>query len=123
MGPPAEIRFDQEDVAAFARASGDVNPLHVDPQAARRSPFGGCVVHGCLLGIGMLGSLPDALLASVRSLDLSFSSPLLVGALAITMPAGNVSVNARPDCAGLPAPLAMVKVRVDVCVTPMVGVP
>jgi NAD(P)-dependent dehydrogenase (short-subunit alcohol dehydrogenase family) len=82
VDPPAEIRFDQEDVAAFARASGDVNPLHVDPQAARRSPFGGCVVHGCLLGIGMLGSLPDAVLASVRSLDLSFSSPLLVGATA-----------------------------------------
>jgi NAD(P)-dependent dehydrogenase (short-subunit alcohol dehydrogenase family) len=74
-----KLRFDQEDVAAFARASGDVNPLHVDSQFGRGSPFGGCVVHGSLLGIGMLGHLPDEVLAGARFLDLSFSAPLLVG--------------------------------------------
>jgi acyl dehydratase len=29
-----------EHVAAFARALGDENPLYVDPEAARRGPFG-----------------------------------------------------------------------------------
>ena len=29
-----------EHVAAFARALGDANPLYVDPEAARRGPFG-----------------------------------------------------------------------------------
>jgi len=29
-----------EHVAAFARALGDPNPLYVDPEAARRGPFG-----------------------------------------------------------------------------------
>jgi acyl dehydratase len=32
-----------EHVAAFARALGDENPLYVDPEAARRGPFGGIV--------------------------------------------------------------------------------
>ena len=32
-----------EHVAAFARALGDENPLYVDPDAARRGPFGGIV--------------------------------------------------------------------------------
>ncbi len=32
-----------EHVAAFARALGDPNPLYVDPEAARRGPFGGLV--------------------------------------------------------------------------------
>ena len=32
-----------EHIAAFARALGDPNPLYLDPEAARRGPFG-CVV-------------------------------------------------------------------------------
>ncbi len=79
MASQTKLHFDQEDVAAFARASGDANPLHVDSQFGRRSAFGGCVVHGSLLGIGMLGHLPDEVLAAARFLDLSFSAPLLVG--------------------------------------------
>ncbi len=38
--------FSLEDQLAFARLSGDFNPLHVDPVAARRSLFGRPVVHG-----------------------------------------------------------------------------
>jgi acyl dehydratase len=32
-----------EHVAAFARALGDADPLYVDPEAARRGPFGGLI--------------------------------------------------------------------------------
>lgn len=35
-----------EQSQSFSRLSGDRNPLHVDPVAARRLQFGGCVVHG-----------------------------------------------------------------------------
>src|SRR6266436_817664 len=38
--------FSQDDQLAFAALSGDYNPLHVDPLAARRSMFGEQVVHG-----------------------------------------------------------------------------
>jgi len=41
-----ERAFSLADQAAFAVLSGDFNPMHVDPQAARRLQFGRPVVHG-----------------------------------------------------------------------------
>lgn len=40
------IRFTQADIDWFAMASGDYNPVHADPVAARRLITGGTVVHG-----------------------------------------------------------------------------
>lgn len=39
-----------EDVEAFGRLSGDLNPLHMDEQFAAGTPFGQRVVHGLLTG-------------------------------------------------------------------------
>jgi 3-oxoacyl-[acyl-carrier protein] reductase len=39
-----------EEVDAFARLSGDLNPLHLDAGYARRQGFSGRVVHGALVG-------------------------------------------------------------------------
>ena len=39
----------QERIDQYAAASGDYNPIHVDPAFAARSPFGGTVAHGMLL--------------------------------------------------------------------------
>ena len=39
-------RFTFEDQLEFAEISGDWNPMHVDPIAARRTIYGGVVVHG-----------------------------------------------------------------------------
>lgn len=46
---PVERTFTPADIAAFAELSGDWNPLHTDPVAARRTHFGECVVHGVFL--------------------------------------------------------------------------
>ena len=45
-----EHAFSAEDVAAFARLSGDSNPIHLDAAAARSAGFDRPVVHGVLVG-------------------------------------------------------------------------
>jgi 3-hydroxybutyryl-CoA dehydratase len=45
-------------IAAFARLSGDFNPVHVDEEFARRTPFGRTIAHGPMalaLAAGILG--------------------------------------------------------------------
>jgi NAD(P)-dependent dehydrogenase (short-subunit alcohol dehydrogenase family)/acyl dehydratase len=75
-----DLSFSAGDLERFAAASGDRNPLHLDPDFARRTPFGACIVHGALVAIGMLGSVPPEVLAAVRSLRLRLNGPVLPGA-------------------------------------------
>ncbi len=39
----------QEKIDAYARASGDGNPLHTDPAFAATTQFGGTIAHGMLV--------------------------------------------------------------------------
>lgn len=50
IGRRAELRhtFRPVDVEAYARLTGDMNPLHVDAEIAARGRFGRPVVHGML---------------------------------------------------------------------------
>ena len=38
--------FTLDDQIAFSKASGDFNPIHLDPILARRTIYGECIVHG-----------------------------------------------------------------------------
>lgn len=49
---PAQADFD-----AFARLSGDDNPIHVDPEFSARTRFGRTVSHGMLLYTRVFGHL------------------------------------------------------------------
>lgn len=45
---PVEERITQKKIDLYAELSGDFNPLHVDPEVASRSEFGGTIAHGPL---------------------------------------------------------------------------
>lgn len=76
----------QKDIDTFADVTGDHQWIHVDPERARETPFGGTIAHGYYTL-----SLAPALLAQVLSLDgfamavnygldkLRFPAPLPVG--------------------------------------------
>ena len=62
-----------EEIAAFARAIGDENPLYVDPEAAKQSEFGAVVAPPTFpIRLGAAAGDPDLFLA----LDLNYASLL-----------------------------------------------
>jgi 3-hydroxybutyryl-CoA dehydratase len=46
---PVVKEITQEKVNRYARAGGDGNPLHTDPEFAAHTMFGGTIAHGMLL--------------------------------------------------------------------------
>jgi acyl dehydratase len=48
--------FTHDDLRRYAEASGDTNPLHLDPVFARQAGFNDVIVHG-MLGMAFLGRL------------------------------------------------------------------
>lgn len=73
-------RLDEADVAAFARASGDTNPLHLDEAFAGRTRFGRRIAHGTLVSglvSAALARLPG--LVIYVSQDVTFLEPVDVG--------------------------------------------
>lgn len=71
----------REDVEAYARASGDLNPLHREEEVARAAGFPGIVAHGMLT----MGTLTSALVGwlgdpeALTRLKVQFRSPVFLG--------------------------------------------
>jgi NAD(P)-dependent dehydrogenase (short-subunit alcohol dehydrogenase family) len=78
----ASRQFGAEDQAVFARLSGDVNPIHMDPIVARRTQAGARVVHGIHLVLWALDEAAAAGLVRgrVSSLAAQFNKFAYVGA-------------------------------------------
>lgn len=73
----------ETDVVNFAGMTGDYNPLHVDHEFARSTPFGRPIAHG-LLGMAFAAGLGSAspsmqTAAFVRIVDWKFLKPIFVG--------------------------------------------
>ncbi len=70
----------QDDFDAFARVSGDDNPIHVDPEFSARTAFGRTVSHGMLIYSKLWGLLqrthPNA--RQLRQ-SMMFPNPTYVG--------------------------------------------
>ncbi len=75
-------RITAEDIDAFARVSGDDNPLHVDEAFAARTRFGRRVAHG-MLSAAYISSIVGTRLPGPGALwfqqDFNFLVPVLVG--------------------------------------------
>lgn len=56
FGPSSWREITQEEVTEYARLSGDDNPVHLDPDFAAKTPFGGTIVHGYLT-LGLVAPL------------------------------------------------------------------
>jgi hypothetical protein len=77
----AERRFNEVDQTRFANLSGDVNPVHVDGLAARRTLAGAPIVHGVHAFLWALESalLRDCEALSIGRLSVSFKRMIYLG--------------------------------------------
>jgi acyl dehydratase len=87
VGPTEWRRMTQDQVNQFAEVTGDRNFIHVDPERARATAFGGTIAHGYLT-LSLLGPISQQLLVvtdAATSINyglnkVRFPGPLPVGA-------------------------------------------
>jgi 3-hydroxybutyryl-CoA dehydratase len=53
---PVTRALPQSRIDAYADASGDHNPIHIDPAFAAATPFGGTIAHGMLV-LALIGEM------------------------------------------------------------------
>ncbi len=79
---PVVRTITQTQIDAYAEASGDHNPIHVDPAFAAATPFAGTIAHGmlvlALIGEMMFGAFGERWLTSGR-LKVRFKAPTRPG--------------------------------------------
>lgn len=64
---------------AFARASGDVNPVHLPGSPASDSPFEAPIVYGVLAALAAVGEVAEERDRGLHGLEATFLRPLRVG--------------------------------------------
>ncbi len=72
-----------DDIQKFAEVSGDTNPLHRDPEYAKKTRFGECIAHG-MLSAGFISAVLGTKLAPhacvvYLSQSLRFLRPVKIG--------------------------------------------
>lgn len=76
------LTFTSEAVAQFAALVGDHNPIHLDAEAAARTPFGRPIVHGMFVA-GLISAVLGEELPGPGSVylgqSLRFGAPVYVG--------------------------------------------
>jgi 3-hydroxybutyryl-CoA dehydratase len=88
---PVTKQLTQTMIDAYAEASGDHNPIHVDPEFARSTPMGGTIAHGMLVlafASEMMAAAFGRAWAESGRLDVRFRSP--------ARPGDTITARARP---------------------------
>ena len=79
---PVSMLVTQEAIIAYARITGDFNPLHVDPAFAAKTPMGGVIAHGTmslnLIWQTIAGTLPAEQVQG-GNLQIRFTMPVRLG--------------------------------------------
>ncbi|MEF2118033.1 MaoC family dehydratase [Pseudomonas aeruginosa] len=70
LAPSPWLALDQERISNFAEVTEDRQFIHVDPEKAKASPFGGTIAHG-LLTLSMLPSLIEKTLPALEGMKAS----------------------------------------------------
>jgi 3-hydroxybutyryl-CoA dehydratase len=73
------LAITQETIDAWAQMTGDRNPLHVDEDFARASPFGGTIAHGHLALAAMLEVVAASRPTAFALREVRYRSPLRPG--------------------------------------------
>lgn len=72
----------QEMIDAYAEASGDFNPIHVDPEYAKAGPFGRTIAHGLMtlaFVAQILNEWSSGRFDASGEIDIAFVGPVFVG--------------------------------------------
>ena len=76
-----EFSYTQQDVELFARVTGDNNPIHIDAEFAKMTPFGRPIMHGFLSGAvfsKVFGTLFPGQGTIYMSQEMKFRAPMFV---------------------------------------------
>ncbi len=83
VSPPplaeSQLRVDRAVIRRYAELTGDVNPIHLDPEFAARTPMGGIIAHGTLSLNLILQSLTESFGAAAlqgTEIDIRFARPV-----------------------------------------------
>jgi len=71
-----------EDIELYAKVSGDTNPVHLDDDYAKTTPFGQRIAHG-MYGVGLISAILGNDLPGVGTIylgqDIKFKAPVFIG--------------------------------------------
>lgn len=100
---PSRKRFGVEDQQRFAALSGDTNPIHMDPLAARRTQVGVPIVHGMHGLLWALDAAARALPDPPFRLKASFDRPMFLDEpLEVSWTSNEGSLRGRVEARGIP---------------------
>ena len=77
-----ETIITDELIQLFAKASGDVNPIHLDDEFAKTTPFGQRIAHGMLVASFISSAIANKLPGHgtvYRTQSLKFKQPTFIG--------------------------------------------
>ena len=72
LGRSAWLTIDQQRINLFAEATGDFQFIHVDPEKAAKTPFGGTIAHG-FLTVSLLSAMNYNCLPKIREQTLGIN--------------------------------------------------